>query len=104
MELVNPERPPVRQSAARSSQTCSTGRNRNEEPRRACLGRRLHPGAFTAENAMPNQFPPRMSPLLPPEWDAEVRDAMSVFPSARDFVLSHHQSVDSRGVNGVGII
>jgi len=53
---------------------------------------------------MPNQFPPRMSPLLPPEWDAEVRDAMSVFPSARDFVLSHHQSADSRGVNGVGII
>jgi 4-carboxymuconolactone decarboxylase len=53
---------------------------------------------------MPNQFPPRMSPLLPPEWDADVLDAMSVFPSARDFVLSHHQSADSRGVNGVGII
>src|SRR4029453_1113081 len=53
---------------------------------------------------MPNQFPPRVSPLLPPEWDANVRDAMSVFPSARDFVLSHHQSADSRGVNGVGII
>jgi 4-carboxymuconolactone decarboxylase len=53
---------------------------------------------------MPNQFPPRISPLLPPEWDADVRDAMSVFPSARDFVLSHHQSADSRGVNGVGTI
>jgi 4-carboxymuconolactone decarboxylase len=53
---------------------------------------------------MPNQFPPRMSPLLPAEWDADVLDAMSVFPSARDFVLSHHQSTDGRGVNGVGII
>jgi|RhiMethySRZTD1v2_1073278.scaffolds.fasta_scaffold14101_5 4-carboxymuconolactone decarboxylase len=50
------------------------------------------------------QFPPRVSPLLPPEWDADVRDAMSVFPSARDFVLSHHQSADGRGVNGIGII
>jgi alkylhydroperoxidase family enzyme len=53
---------------------------------------------------MPNQFPPRLSPLLPPEWDADARDAMSVFPTARDFVLSHHQSDDARGVNGVGII
>jgi 4-carboxymuconolactone decarboxylase len=53
---------------------------------------------------MPNQFPPRTSPLLPPEWDADVVDAMSVFPNARDFVLSHHQSADSRGVNGVGMI
>jgi alkylhydroperoxidase family enzyme len=41
---------------------------------------------------------------LPPEWDAEVHDAMSVFPSARDFVLSHHQTAGSRGVNGVGVI
>ena len=53
---------------------------------------------------MPNQFPPRISPLLPPEWDADVLDAMSVFPSARDFVLSHHESADSRGVNGVGVL
>jgi 4-carboxymuconolactone decarboxylase len=62
------------------------------------------PADVTAENAMSIQFPPRVSPLLPPEWDADVRDAMSVFPSARDFVLSHHQAADSRGVNGVGII
>jgi alkylhydroperoxidase family enzyme len=53
---------------------------------------------------MPNQFPPRLSPLLPPDWDADVLDAMSVFPSARDFVLSHHESADSRGVHGVGIL
>ena len=53
---------------------------------------------------MSNQFPPRISPLLPPEWDADIRDAMSVFPSARDFVVSHHQTADNRGVNGVGIM
>jgi alkylhydroperoxidase family enzyme len=29
---------------------------------------------------------------------------MSVFPSARDFVLAHHQSPEGRGVNGVGIL
>ena len=46
----------------------------------------------------------RVSPLLPLDWDAEARDAMSVFPSARDFVLSHHQSTDGRGVNGVGVV
>ena len=55
-------------------------------------------------DGMPNQFPPRMSPLLPSEWDAAVHDAMNVFPSARDFVLSHYQTADRRGVNGVGIL
>jgi alkylhydroperoxidase family enzyme len=54
----------------------------------------------TAENAMPK----RLSPLLPPEWNTDVHDAISVFPSARDYVLSHHRSADGRGVNGVGII
>ena len=53
---------------------------------------------------MPDRVPPRVTPLLPPDWDDDVRDAMSVFPSARDFVLSHHQSADRRGVNGVGIL
>jgi len=71
---------------------------------RARTGLRLHPGAFTAENDMPNQFPPRMSPLLPDDWGADARDAISAFPSARDFVLSHHQSADARGTNGVGIV
>src|SRR5579871_4011321 len=60
------------------------------------MGSSIHRGA--------NQFPPRVSPLLPPEWDADVRAAIDVFPSARDFVLSHHQSDDARGVNGVGVM
>lgn len=53
---------------------------------------------------MHNQFPPRVPPVLPPEWDDSVRDAVSVFPSARDFVLSHFGKDDARGVNGIGVI
>ena len=53
---------------------------------------------------MQNQFPPRVSPLLPPEWDAETRDAASAFPSARDFVVSHHQADGARGMHGFGVI
>jgi len=53
---------------------------------------------------MQNQFPPRVSPVLPPEWDAVVHDAVSVFPSARDFVLSHYQEDGARGMYGVGVI
>jgi alkylhydroperoxidase family enzyme len=45
-----------------------------------------------------------VSPLLPPEWDADALDAIGVFPSARDFVLSHHETTDARGMHGVGII
>jgi alkylhydroperoxidase family enzyme len=58
----------------------------------------------SSDRRSPDQFPPRVSPLLPPEWDAGVHDAISVFPSARDFVLSHYQLDDARGVHGVGII
>jgi alkylhydroperoxidase family enzyme len=53
---------------------------------------------------MPNQFPARVSPVLPPEWDAVVHDAMSAFPSGRDFVLSHYQADGARGMHGVGVI
>jgi alkylhydroperoxidase family enzyme len=53
---------------------------------------------------MPNQFPPRIPPLLPPEWDAVTYDAVSTFPSGRDFVLSHYGTDDARGVHGIGVI
>jgi alkylhydroperoxidase family enzyme len=53
---------------------------------------------------MPNQFPPRILPLLPPEWDTVTYDAVSAFPSGRDFVLSHYETDDARGVFGVGVI
>lgn len=51
-----------------------------------------------------NQFASRLPPLLPPEWDAAAFDAASAFPSARDFVLSHHQSDGARGMNGFGVV
>lgn len=55
---------------------------------------------------MNQPFPPRLSPVLPPEWDATVLDAASVFPSARDFVLKNHQdrTGGARGTHGVGVI
>ncbi len=45
---------------------------------------------------------PRVTPLMPPDWDAEILDAASAFPHARDFVLNNWQTDDARGVNGVG--
>jgi 4-carboxymuconolactone decarboxylase len=53
---------------------------------------------------MQNQFPPRVPPLLPPEWDAVTHDAVSTFPSARDFVLSRYQAEGARGMHGIGVI
>jgi 4-carboxymuconolactone decarboxylase len=53
---------------------------------------------------MQNQFPPRVTPLLPPEWDEVVYDALSAFPSGRDFVLSHFQADGARGMHGLGVI
>jgi 4-carboxymuconolactone decarboxylase len=51
-----------------------------------------------------NQFPPRVPPLLPPEWDTTVHDAVSAFPTARDFVLSHYQADGARGTHGIGVL
>lgn len=53
---------------------------------------------------MQNQFPPRIAPLLPPEWDAVVYDALSAFPSGRDFVLSRFQEDGARGMHGLGVM
>jgi alkylhydroperoxidase family enzyme len=53
---------------------------------------------------MRDLLPPRVSPLLPPEWDAEVLEAVSAFPSARDFVLARYQAPGARGMHGLGII
>jgi alkylhydroperoxidase family enzyme len=55
---------------------------------------------------MQNQFPPRVLPLLPPEWSASTHDAVSAFPSARDFVLSRYQDQagGARGMHGLGVM
>jgi len=49
---------------------------------------------------------PRLEPLLPPQWDERTHDAVSAFPSGRDFVLAHHRDQDggARGTNGLGVI
>jgi 4-carboxymuconolactone decarboxylase len=54
---------------------------------------------------MSNQFPARVDPLLPPEWDPPTYDALSAFPSGRDFVLSRHrEGGEVRGMHGLGVI
>lgn len=53
---------------------------------------------------MQNTNPSRINPVLPPEWDEAIRDAMSAFPSARDFVLSHYEQPGARGMHGVGVL
>lgn len=55
---------------------------------------------------MKDQFPVRVSPLLPPDWDAETQDAVSAFPSGRDFVLSRYQDQagGARGMHGLGVM
>ena len=55
---------------------------------------------------MQKELAERIAPLLPPDWDATVHDAVSAFPSGRDFVLSHYQDKDggARGMHGLGVI
>jgi 4-carboxymuconolactone decarboxylase len=62
-------------------------------------------GRVNRSEASPqNQFPPRVDPLLPPEWEPVVHDAASVFPSARDFVLSRFKEQGARGMHGIGVL
>lgn len=55
---------------------------------------------------MPDEIPPRATPVLPPDWDAAVHDAVSAFPSGRDFVLSAWKAGEQgiRGLHGLGVI
>src|ERR1700712_534018 len=48
----------------------------------------------------------RITPVLPPQWDERVRDAVSAFPSGRDFVLAHYRDQDggARGGHGLGVL
>ena len=50
------------------------------------------------------ESPPRINPLLPPDWDAVTHDAVSAFPTGRDFVLNNWQAGGARGMNGLGAI
>ncbi len=49
---------------------------------------------------------PRLAPLSPDEWNAEVMDALGVFPSSRDFVLKQwrENTGDGRGSYTLGLL
>jgi alkylhydroperoxidase family enzyme len=53
---------------------------------------------------MPDSLPARVSPLLPPDWDEVTHDAVSAFPSGRDFVLANYRGGGARGMNGLGVM
>lgn len=55
---------------------------------------------------MPDEITPRVTPLLPSEWDEAVYDAVSAFPSGRDFVLSGWKAGGQgiRGMHGLGLM
>lgn len=53
---------------------------------------------------MADESNPRIKPILPPDWNATIRDAVSAFPTGRDFILNNWQTGEARGMNGVGAI
>ncbi len=46
----------------------------------------------------------RIKPLLPPEWGDDQYDALSAFPTARDFVLANWETDGARGTYGLGAL
>lgn len=54
---------------------------------------------------MPNDHNPRLTPLLPSEWDDEILDALGAFPGSLNFVLTqwNARSDDLRGMNTLGL-
>jgi len=53
---------------------------------------------------VPSEPRPRVTPILPPDWDEAAQDALSVFPSARDFILAGWRSGQGavQGMNLMG--
>jgi len=51
---------------------------------------------------MHNEPAPRVVPVLPSDWNAAAYDALSAFPSGRDFVLSKCQVGGARGMHALG--
>ena len=50
------------------------------------------------------QLTPRVAPVLPPDWNAAVLDAVGAFPHGRDFVLNTYKQGGARGMHGLGVI
>jgi alkylhydroperoxidase family enzyme len=53
---------------------------------------------------MENEISPRVVPVLPPDWSPAIFDALSAFPSGRDFVLSTYEKGGARGMHGLGVM
>lgn len=55
---------------------------------------------------MQSEEAPRTTPLLPPDWDGEVLDALGAFPSGLTFVLSRWEEggEDARGMHTLGFL
>ncbi|MGH2670336.1 MAG: carboxymuconolactone decarboxylase family protein [bacterium] len=54
---------------------------------------------------MQSEPAPRITPVLPPDWDETALDALGAFPTSRDFVLSHWKAQDDfRGVHLLGTL
>jgi len=51
---------------------------------------------------MTNDRAPRIEPVHPSEWNDTTLNALSVFPTVRDFILNNYQTGQARGMNGVG--
>jgi 4-carboxymuconolactone decarboxylase len=58
------------------------------------------------DKQMHNDQATRVAPLLPPDWDEEVLDALGAFPSGLNFVLSRWNDggVDARGMHTLGFL
>lgn len=52
---------------------------------------------------MPEYLKPRIQPIMPPDWDDAMKDAVDAFPHGRNFVLANWDGNDPRGTNGMGI-
>ena len=51
---------------------------------------------------MQKESPPRIDPVLPSDWDTVAHDALSAFPSGRDFVLARWPDATAQGMHGLG--
>jgi len=58
------------------------------------------------DNFMQSEPAPRITPLLPSEWDERILDALRAFPQGLNFVLTRWKDggVDARGMNVLGTL
>jgi 4-carboxymuconolactone decarboxylase len=53
---------------------------------------------------MPNEPAPRISPVLPSDWDDVALDALGAFPAGLNFVLSRWKEGGARGMHALGTL